>query len=211
MFLTVKVYHFYRTALVRSIRLFVYVLLLAFILFEIKSITSLRFLVFLFNIFVMIEVFFHYKISKATPTVPVAKNKIETLYDSFTLQALYCFVTQPTTTEVIKELAQYPQVKLIMEKADITHKELVFTDVSKDLLAQSAFETAQTFKGKYVTTLDVFIAYLFLIEKETKLFFAKQLKTADIYNIMYWVRITMPEEENPKPWRVHFWGEGLGE
>lgn len=211
MFLTVKFYHFYRTALVRSIRLIVYILLLALILLEIKSVTSLRFLVFLFNIFVMIEVFFHYKISKATPTVPVAKNTIKTLYDSFTLPALYCFVTQPTTTEVIKKLAQYPQVKLIMEKADITHKELVFTDVSKDLLAQSAFETAQTFKGKYVTTLDVFIAYLFLIEKETKLFFAKQLKTADIYNMMYWVRITMPEEENPKPWRINFWGEGLGE
>ncbi len=145
------------------------------------------------------------------PTIEVAKNKKETMNDSFTMQALYGFVTQPTTEGVIKELIKYPQVKLVMEKANITHKELVFNNIEKDVLAESAFETAQTFKGKFVTTLDVFIAYLFLIEKDTKLFFAKQLKTADIANIVHWVRVTMPEEENPKKWLIHFYGEGIGE
>src|SRR5882672_2800421 len=114
------------------------------------------------------------------------------------MQALYGFVTESTTTGVLKKLVTYPQVKLLMEKANIAHKELGFIEVPKTLLAESAFETAQTFKGKFVTTLDVFIAYLFLIEKDAKLLFAKQLKTADIANIMYWVRATMPEEENPK-------------
>ncbi|HSX09478.1 MAG TPA: ATP-dependent Clp protease ATP-binding subunit [Candidatus Saccharimonadales bacterium] len=211
MFVFVKFYHFYRTALVRSIRLIVFMLLLALILFQISHDSTPKFAVFLFNIVVMIEVFFHYKISRVIPTKEVAKNKKETMYDSFTMQALYGFVTEPDTAGVIKRLIKYPQVKLIMEKANITNKELVFSDISKDILADSAFETAQTFKGKFVTTLDVFIAYLFLIEKDTKLFFAKQLKTADIYNIMYWVRQTMPEEENPKPWRVNFTGEGVGE
>ncbi len=211
MFVYVRFYHFYRTALLRSIRLLVFVLLLAVILFQFANNESPKFAVFLFNIVVMIEVFFHYKVSRVVPTVEVSKNKKETMYDSFTMQALYGFATQPTTQRVIKHLVTYPQVKLVMEKANITHKELVFTDVSKDILAQSAFETAQTFKGKFVTTLDIFIAYLFLIEKDTKLFFAKQLKIADIANIVYWVRATMPEEETPKKWLIHFYGEGIGE
>jgi len=159
----------------------------------------------------MIEVFFHYKISRAIPSIEVSKNKKETMHDSFTMQALYGFVLFPTTEGVIKELIKYPQVKLVMEKANITHKELVFNNLEKDVLAESAFETALTFKGKFVTTLDVFIAYLFLIEKDTKLFFAKQLKTADIANIVHWVRATMPEEETPKKWLIHFYGEGIGE
>ncbi len=159
----------------------------------------------------MIEVFFHYKISRIAPSVPVAKNKKETKYNSFTLHALTGFVTQKNTEGIIKELISYPQVQLVMEKTNITRKELAFTTVSKDVLAESAFATAQTFKGKYVTTLDVFIAYLFLIEKETKLFFAKQLKIADLANIVSWVRKVMPEEENPKKFRVHFSGEGIGE
>src|SRR5216683_1292338 len=133
MFLYARFYHFYRTALLRSIRLLMFALLLALILFQIIHNDSPKFAVFLFNIVVMIEVFFHYKISRGMPTVEIAKNKKETLYDSFTMQALYGFVTQPKTEGVIKQLITYPQVKLVMEKANITHKELVFTDVSKDI------------------------------------------------------------------------------
>lgn len=206
-----RIYYFYRTALVRGIRLLLFALLFSLLLFQIAHNMSPKFVVFFFNLFVMVEVFFHYKISRAVPTKLVADNNKEHKSESFTLQALYGFVTQPTSEGVIKQLVTYKQVRLIMEKANITHKELVFSDVSKDVLAESAFETAQTFKGKYVTTLDVFIAYLFLIEKDTKLLFAKQLKTEDIANIMYWVRLAMPEEENPKKFRVHFSGEGIGE
>jgi ATP-dependent Clp protease ATP-binding subunit ClpC len=211
MFIYAKYYHFYRSALMRSVRLLAFALLFVFVLFQIANNASPKFAVFLFNLFVMLEVFFHYKISRATPDVTVAKNKKATMYDSFTMQAIYGFVTESSAEGVIKQLAKYPQVKLIMEKMNITHKELVFTKVDKAMLSESAYETAQTFKGKYVTTLDVFIAYLFLIEKDTKLFFAKQLKTEDIANIMYWVRMAMPEEENPKKFRVQFSGEGIGE
>jgi ATP-dependent Clp protease ATP-binding subunit ClpC len=211
MFVYVRFYHLYRTALLRSIRLLIFVLLFAIILFQFANNELPKFAVVLFNIVVMIEVFFHYKVSRVVPTVEVAKNKKENMYDSFTMQALYGFVTEPTTERVIKHLITYPQVQLAMEKANITHKELVFNDIEKDVLAESAFETSLTFKGKFVTTLDIFIAYLFLIEKDTKLFFAKQLKTADIANIVYWVRATMPEEETPKKWLIHFYGEGVGE
>ena len=211
MFVYVRFYHLYRTALFRSIRLLAFGLLLAIIFLQILHGSPLKFSVFLFNIVVMIEVFFHYKISRGLPPVPASKNNKGKKYDSFTLQALYGFVIRPTTEGVIKELVTYPQVKLVMEKANIAHKELVFTTVSKDILADSAFETARTFNGKFVTTLDVFIAYLFLIEKDTKLFFAKQLKTEDIANIVYWVKATMPEEETPKKWLVHFYGEGIGD
>lgn len=209
--LYVKYYHFYRTAIMRSFRLVVFTLFLSLVLYQIFHNESPKVAVFFFNIIVMLEVFFHYKISRAKPSIIVSKNKKETMYESFTMLALYGFVIEPTTEGVIRQLITYPQIKLIMEKANITKKELVFSDVSKDILAQSAFETAQTFKGRYVTTLDVFIAYLFLIESDTKLFFAKQLKTADIYNIMHWVRVTMPEEESPKEWKVHFFGQGIGE
>lgn len=211
MLLYAKLYHFYKTALIRSIRLLVFVLLFALILFQIGANISPKFAVFLFNLFVMIEVFFHYKVSRVTPSVLLEKNKKETMYESFTLQAISGFVTETDTAGVIKKLMKYPQVKLVMQKANISHKELVFTDIAKNVLAESAFETAKTFKGKYVTTLDVFVAYLFLIEKDAKLFFAKQLKIADIVNIMYWVRLDMPEEENPKNVRIHFSGEGIGE
>lgn len=209
--LIAHLYHNYRTAQVRSIRLVTGVVLISLILYMVAEDISPKIPVFLFNLFVMFEVFFHYKISRALPTMPLDKNKEETMYESFTMEALYGFIAEPNTSRIIKRLVTYPQIKLVLQKANITSKDLVVSDIDKKLLATSAFQTAQTFKGKYVTTLDVLVAYLFLIEKDTKILFAKQLKIADLYNILYWVRLDMPEEEEPKPLEVHFNGSGIGE
>lgn len=127
------------------------------------------------------------------------------------MAALSGFLTEGTAAGVIKKLIKHPQIKLILQKAAITEKEFVFSDVPKDLLAHSAFDVSKTFKGKFVTTIDVFVAYIFLTEKDTKLLFAKQLKTEDLYNILYWTRLEFPEEENPKKVRVRFEGAGFGE
>ena len=211
MFLYATIYYLYRKAIARTIRLAVFVVLFSLISFLFFTDHSPKFAVLFFNIFVMIEVFFHYKISRILPSVTVDKNKKEKMYDSFTLPAVYGFVTETKTEGIIKKLLEFPQVKLVMQKANITEKDIVLNDIQKNVLAESAFATAQTFKGKYVTTLDVFISYLFLIEKDTKLMFAKQLKITDIANIMYWVRLEMPEEESPKQVRARFTSEGIGE
>lgn len=206
-----QLYHWYRTAKIRSIRLVTFVVLFTLVLYLVATNAYPNIAVLLFNLFVMFEVFFHYKVSRIMPQVEVSKNKKETMYDSFTLQAISGFINESTAIDVMKQLMKYPQIKLVLQKANITHEELALQEVSKDLLAESAFQTAQTFKGKYVTTLDIFVAYLFMIEKESKLLFAKQLKIADLYNILYWVRLDMPWEEKPKIVRVHFSGSGIGE
>jgi hypothetical protein len=82
MILYIRYYHFYRTALLRSIRLLVFALLLTVILYQIFHNESPKFAVFFFNVVVMLEVFFHYKISRAVPNIVVSKNKKETMYDS---------------------------------------------------------------------------------------------------------------------------------
>lgn len=207
----IKLYYHYRTAKMRSIRLILFVVLSSWIFFQFINHQKPNLAVFLFNIFVMFEVYFHYKISKYTPHIPIEKNKRETMDESFTMPALYGFIAEQKTSEIIKKLMKYPQIQLVMQKANISKDELRLEDIDKELFKNSTFETAQTFKGKFVTTLDVFVAYLFLIEGDTKLLFAKQLKIGDLYNILYWVRTAFPEEENPPKMRVQKTGSGIGE
>lgn len=211
MIMYARLYYWYRTASVRSIRLFIFALLLFVILFQMSHGTAPKIAQFFFNIFVIVEVFFHYKVSKISPSLPASKNKGKDIFQSFTMPALYGFVTEQKTSNVIKKLIAYPQIKHILEKADISHKDLPLIDVPKDIFAKSAFDVAQTFKGQFVTTMDVLVAYLFLIEKDTKLLFAKQLKAEDLYNIIYWARLEFPDEEHPKKTRLHFAGGGIGE
>ena len=206
-----KLNHWYKTALIRSIRLLVCVLLVFLIMLLYSRELPLKIPLFLFNIFLMIEMFFHYKIGHAMPEVVLEKNDKKDIFRSFTLQAISGFVTETKTSEIIRKLSKLPQIKVILQKANISHAELVFIDLPQDVVAESAFDTAKTFKAKYIATIDVFIAYLLLTEKDTKLLFAKQLKIDDLYNILYWTKLEYPEEENPKKVRVRMEGAGVGE
>ncbi len=206
-----KIYHFYRSALMRSLRLGVAAILLFIIVNQFSHGITSKVPLFLFNLFVIFEVFFHHHVSKITPKLIVSKNPGKDVYQSFTMQALLPFVTEQKTSGIIKKLIKYSSVKLFMQKANIAKQDLAYVDLDKDLLAKSAFDAAVTFKGKLVTTVDVLVAYLFLIEQDKKLLFAKQLKSEDLYNISYWIRLEAPQEENPKKVRVHFDGSGIGE
>ncbi|HSW48408.1 MAG TPA: ATP-dependent Clp protease ATP-binding subunit, partial [Candidatus Saccharimonadales bacterium] len=207
----VRIYTFYRRALIRSIRLVVFSILLLIIVNQVIHGSTPKLPLFLFNLFVIFEVFFHHKISKISPLLPVSKNDGKDPYQSFSMQALLPFVTQQKTSAIIRKLIKYPQVKLFLQKANISNREMPYVDLDPELLVKSAFDAAVTFKGKFVTTGDILVAYFFLIEKDKKILFAHQLKSEDLYNISYWIRLQMPLEENPKKLRVRFEGSGIGE
>jgi hypothetical protein len=57
-----------------------------------------------------------------------------------------------------------------LQKANIKKSELPLINVEKEILAKSAYDAAVTFKSKFVTTIDVLVAYLLLIEKERNCF-----------------------------------------
>jgi len=159
----------------------------------------------------MIEIFFHYKIGKVVPKVTVDKNNGQNIFDSFTLPATTFFITGTHKGTGIKKLFKSRQIKRFMQKANITEKDIVVKDLEARLLASSAFEAAKTFKGKFATCLDIFTAYLMLTEPETKLLFAKQLKTEDLNNLLFWLRAEYPHEESPPKTRLHFTGGGIAD
>jgi len=103
-----KIYNFYRSALIRSIRLLVFVILFLLVINQFVHGTSPRIFLFLFNIFVIFEITFHFKISKARPSLPVSKNNGKDMYKSFTMQALLPFTTERNVTGIIKKLIEMP-------------------------------------------------------------------------------------------------------
>ncbi len=206
-----RLYYWYKTALVRSVRLLVFALLGFLIYYQLDNHQTPTIAQFLLNISVMVELFFHFKISRMMPPVPVAKNNGKDIFASFTLQATYGFITQRTIKGIVDQLVKHPPIQHLMQQATITHKDIVTSDAALDLFAKSAFDVAKTFGSKYVTSIDLFVAYLFLTEKDTRLLFAKQLKTEDLATIVSFIKKAFPEEESPKKVRVTFYGGGVGD
>ena len=206
-----KLHLYFKKAYIKSIRLFIFFFLTSLVVYQVSNNQSPRIALFLFNLFLINEIFFRYKINKMTPVLTVNNNK--NIYDSFTLPALSLILSGKNTHKVVKKLIKYPQIKRLLQKANIQEKDIVMHSItiSMEVLKTSSLEVSKTLHGKFVTTLDIFFAYLMLTEKETKLFFAKQLKTDDLNNILFWLRSEYTDEENPPKHRMHFYGGGIGE
>ncbi len=167
--------------------------------------------IFFLSIFLMWEIFFHFKIARILPPLLIKDNNSRNVYDSFTIEALSIFVSFGGTKEIIKALLKKPQVMFILRKGNFLEKEISLIDIPKVSLANLAFENGKNMNGKYVTTMDIFTAYLLITEEETKALFKKELNKEEMMQILYWAKNVFSSEENINPFKVKFWGEGIGE
>ena len=167
--------------------------------------------IFFLSIFLMWEIFFHFKIARTLPPLLVKDNDGRNAYLSFTIEVLSVFVKAAGTKEIIGSLLKKPQVMFILQKGNFLEKDISLIDVPKESLAKLAFENCKNMNSKYITTMDIFTSYLLLTEEETKILFKKELKKEELMHILYWARNTFPFEENANSFKIKFWGEGIGE
>lgn len=109
-------------------------------------------------------------------------------------------VSNKSALELVKGLLLRKDILFVLQKAGIMKSEIQLIDISRDELFKNASEK---------TSLDVFAAYLLLTEEKTKLLFNKKLKQEDLKSIIDWAKTIFPQTS--KPFRINFWGEGIGE
>lgn len=219
-----KIYHFYKLPLVKIIRFFVlafltllFIIELSYLPYAILGVIESNDLspyfspLFLLSLFLMFEVFFHFKVVRISPLVLLKDNDGKNIFESFTIEALGTFLASSTSVGLTKTFLHKPEIKSLLHKADILPNEISFIEISKDSLASLAFETAKKLGGKYVTVFDIFASYILLTEGQTKLLFNKKLKNEEFLDILYWVRSSLPDKETVRPIKVNFWGEGVAE
>jgi len=204
-------YRLYHNNLIRLIRVLIPVGLAVVIILGNFSHTSPTFYLALFNIFVMIEIFYRYKISYIQ-----SKKKIQDVEDKealhvMTFQALSSMHASSTAYGVVKDLLRYPQVHFFLERAAISPQEIVKSDLGNALLPQEAYSLAKSINGKRITTVDILAAYLLLSEEKTQLLFQKKLKPKDILAILQWARLIYSQEEEHERFHIEGNGGGLGE
>lgn len=203
-------YHWYKLPASRVIRV-LFLLSTSFLVFQGVQLHSFpRIPLFFLSSFLIGEVIYRYKIRIAQPKLPVVNNK-KNVYESFTLQSLDSFFFAHSMKEVIKQLLTKKHIQFIFTKAHINVNELPVMEIGKEQIAKKAFEVVLDLHGDFITRMDLFVAYLLLIEPQTRLLFGKHVKEEELLHILYWARIDFPEEEHPIPKRVVFLGEGFAD
>ncbi|MCL5114034.1 MAG: hypothetical protein M1372_02585, partial [Patescibacteria group bacterium] len=181
------IYNFYKTTVIRLFR-FIFFVFIIWLVFQnvsnnfFPSVPS-RFSapiqsgpIFLLSLFLIFEVFFRFKISRTYPSVLISENDGKDIYKSFSFKSLCIFWQSNKTSSVIKSLLREKSALFILDKADIKQNEVPLLDLPKEELSKYAFEIAKNARGKYVTTSDLLVSYLLLIEDAKKLLLSKNLK-----------------------------------
>lgn len=204
--LYISFYQLYTSALGRTARLLVFVLIcsLIFTSFMNQYFSELSF--FYLNLFIMMEIFFHYKIAHVHPRISV--NESKNLAESSTLFVLKSLVGKERGLHFLLKI---PQVQFILLRSGIARKEITWYDVPEKDLLKRACEVAQSCNGIFITSMDLIGAYLLLTEERSQLLFSKNVKEEDLFSILSWARNMYPSEEKAFSLRVQFTGGGIGE
>lgn len=164
---------------------------------------------FLLSLITITHIFIRYEIENILPNKKVSGNLTDTL-DCFTKEALMVVLLKNNSESIVNYLKKRIQIKFYLEKAAINPNDLKAVNFPKQDLYAKALEIAKTQNNSYVTSIDLFTAYLLLTENQTKLLFSNKLKEEDILSISHWTKVTF-DEENIKPKRARFVGIGIGE
>lgn len=205
-----RFYHWYNNLLTEVVRILLFILLIGLVIFSYVYKIYPNIFITLFGLFIILEVYFYQKIAKYTPIQHISDNS-ENIYDSFSLEALSLLEMNTNSENIITHLLKLPQISFIVAKCDASEKEIPIKNVDKNELAKSAFELAKALNAKYVTTIDIFGAYLSLTESQSKFLFNKKLKEEDLKNILLWASTTYSNEEAEKRSHFSFAGEGFAE
>lgn len=204
-------FYLYKTALVRSIRLVIFVSLLILIFADISLDIVPRIALFLMTLFLMVETFFHFKVAQMRPLTPITSSDKNDFHDSLTMAVLYAGVANAGTVDFVDELIKRNSCKFFLERIGTTAKELPHVEIQRGDLYHEAAKFVISLKGAYITPADILAAYLSLTEHESKLLFNHQVTLDELLRVLYWTRMTYPKEEKGESYRFSFAGGGFAD
>ena len=204
-----RIYLIYTSAIVRVIRLLLLVFLIFWIISGLASSTFPKFGIFLLLIFLMKEIFFRYKLSRVLPDKKVSEATDPT--DSLTLQASNLVLSVPHPKYLSFKAFHLHQTKMLLAKLGITSQDFPKGEIAWKEVCTHALDVSKRTHGIYITTMDLIVAYLLLVESTSKVLFNAKLKEEDVLQILTWARIEYPQEEVLPEIHLHITGGGLAE
>lgn len=159
----------------------------------------------LYSYFILHELFIHFYVDRAFPYVRVTENPQQVL-DAVLFKTRMRYIAGKDGRQVIQKIIQDKDVTFIMQK--IGEFKMPDLNIPKDEILKKAFELALELKGSYVTSADMFTAYILLTELQTKILQEKELTEKDLLEILVWSRQEFHLEQSKKH-VLHFTGYGV--
>ncbi len=198
-------YDLFNNTPIQWIRVGVFLALGIIVYVNIHNPSAIFFLIPLYFILIIQELFIFTKLNNSLPlnTVKNEKNNILETVD-FSTRAL---LQHNSVLNGLRKIQEKSEVKelIILLGMDIPIQDI---SISQEELLNKAWELVNELDGKYIHAIDIYTSYLLLADEKNKLLFEKEIERKDIISIVSWLR-KQHGYDSLKSHEMNFGGNGV--
>ncbi len=200
-------YRFFNTSFVIVARYVIFFVFISVLFLTIQDLQIAKGVLACYILFIVNELFIHLRINKIQPHTTIDRVTESTLADAMFFRSRHALAQSRTGYDFAIRLARMPESQFLMQKITGV-AQVPQSNVSTDAILKRAYALVTSVKGRYITALDLFAAYLLLSEPETKQLQKVDMMEQDLINMYYWSRNTYKVDEKNKPFSLVFRGDG---
>ncbi len=179
-------YYFFDNSVIRWLRVLIFFGIGVIVYFNLKNPTFIMHLLPVYFVLILQEFFIHFKLENSIPSKKISDNVLHVIECAdFKTRAI--LERKKTVAEVIKELLGEGEVKYFNKLLQYSYAKNE-VDISEEHVLQKAAALVHTVEGSYIHGVDVYAAYLLLLDSQNKTLFEKGIDEKDIITILSWVR-----------------------
>ncbi len=200
-------YSFFNTGWVVLVRYVIFFACLLLLFLFIQDLDKSKMILAGFMLFLANELFIHLKINKVRPQKTVSQVAVDTLELAVFFRPLLFLRHSKNGIDLARKLVRHPANTYLLGK--ITGSLAIpEADVEITAILQKAYVLVNSVKGQYISQLDLFAAYILLAENSVHMLENADMNEQDFINIYYWARNSYKVDENNKPFKMSFYGDG---
>ncbi len=199
-------YYFFDNPLIRWIRVLLFFLVGIIVYLKLHDGGFVIRILPLYFVLILQELFIHFKLENGSPSKTVSDDvahPIECV--EFKMRA---HLERHTEMEkVIHELLHEETIAYFNKLINLSYKPQDVTILEEDVL-RKASDLVAAMKGKYIHTLDIYVAYLLLVDAQNKMLFKADITSDDVIYLLAWVR-KKSMTDGKKHKELRFTGSGV--
>lgn len=200
-----QAYRFVNNQAVILIRILISLFLVA-LLFADSGNVVLKGSLFFLLLMLINELFIHFGINMTLPGLRLSEKGEDAEKILFETRVL--LDDSGSIEKLIKKLTHVPEAAFLIRETGPF--KILPTSLIREELLGKAKELAQSSGGIYISSIDLFTAYLLLSEEESKYLFNNDLTEKDLLKLLTWGRHTY-RPDRPKTIRIQFVGSGYAD
>lgn len=200
-------YKFFNRAIVVIVRYALFFISSLVVFLTISDLQSAKLILIGYVGFLVNELFIHMRLNKMRPRKTVDLVTIENVDDALFFRTRSLYDQSKDGLSLARKMGRYPENAFLLRKINGGQKIPEATVTKKDVLVR-AYALVKSVKGKYISPLDLFAAYILLTEEQTRFLESGEMNEQDFINIYYWARNSYKVDAKNKPLKLLFYGDG---